>query len=194
MVKVISKKDLSFNLIRLEECNKSIKYPVGNNMSPVIDYALDAANTLHKLFKDDNIALIVRGTSGAIIGGIIANYLISTFGVQTRIFINRKPNEDCHAGNLEDMDIVLNHKETEPYRFVIVDDFISTGKTLQSIIEDVQNYIGYPFIFDALVVHNTFNYHEGCCKNAVPGDFILKEENTIAEEYLLTKFLNIICK
>lgn len=193
MTKVISKKDLTFNLVRLEECDKSIKYPVGNNMSPVIDYALDAANTLHKLFKDDKIALIVRGTSGAIIGGIIAKILMCDFGVQTRIFISRKPNEDCHAGNLEDMDIALNYKETEPYRFVIVDDFISTGKTLQSIIKDVQNYIGCPFIFDALVVHNTFNYYEGCCEDAVPGDFILEEENTIAEEYLLTNFLNIIC-
>lgn len=193
MTKVISKKDLTFNLVRLEECDKSIKYPVGNNMSPVIDYALDAANTLHKLFKDDKIALIVRGTSGAIIGGIIAKILMCDFGVQTRIFISRKPDEDCHAGNLEDMDIALNYKETEPYRFVIVDDFISTGKTLQSIIRDVQNYIGSPFIFDALVVHNTFNYYDGCCEDAVPGDFILEEEGTIAEEYLLTNFLNIIC-
>ena len=193
MTKVISKKDLTFNLVRLEECDKSIKYPVGNNMSPVIDYALDAANTLYKLFKGDNIALIVRGTSGAIIGSIIATHLMCTFGVQTKIFISRKPNEDCHAGNLEDMDIALNHKETEPYRFVIVDDFISTGKTLQGIIRDVQNYIGGPFIFDALVVYNTFNCYEDCCEDAVPGDFILEEENTIAEEYLLTNFLNIIC-
>lgn len=81
MTKVISKKDLTFNLVRLEECDKSIKYPVGNNMSPVIDYALDAVNTLHKLFKDDNIALIVRGTSGAIIGGIIAKILMCDFDV-----------------------------------------------------------------------------------------------------------------
>lgn len=81
MTKVISKKDLTFNLVRLEECDKSIKYPVGNNMSPVIDYALDAANMLYKLFKDDKIALIVRGTSGAIIGGIIAKILMCDFGV-----------------------------------------------------------------------------------------------------------------
>ena len=43
------------------------------------------------------------------------------------------------------------------------------------------------------MVYNTFNYYESCCEDAVPGDFILEEENTIAEEYLLTKFLNIIC-
>lgn len=193
MTKVISKKDLTFNLVRLEECDDPPHYPVGTCMTPVINYALDAAITLHKLFKDDNIALIVRGTSGAMIGGIIATHLMCTFEVQTKIFISRKPDENCHARSLEDMGEALNYDETEPYRFVIVDDFISTGATLKSIIKDVQDYIGCPFIFDALVVHNTFNYYEGCCEDAVPGDFILKEEDTIAERYLLTKFLNIIC-
>lgn len=194
MTKVISKKDLFPNLIRLKKCNEFIEYPVGNYMSSVIDYALDAANRLYKLFKDDNIALIVRGTSGAIIGGILAEMLICTFGVQARIFISRKHNEDCHAESLEDIDTALNYDEVYPYRFVIVDDFISTGATLESIIKDVQNYIGCPlFIFDALIVHNKFNYYKGCHKDAAPGDLILKEEDTIAEKYLLTNFLNIIC-
>lgn len=193
MEKIILEKDLFPTLIRLNRCNKALEYPIGSYMSSLLDYTESAANKLIELFPGDNVALIVRGTSGAIIGGLIASHLIHNAGICAKVIISRKPEDDCHATNLEGLDVVLNYKENTPFRLVVADDFICTGSTIYHIVRDVEFYIRQPFIFDALVIHTALIYNKNIKGDRISGDMILHEEGTIAEEVLLTKFLNILC-
>ena len=193
MVKIISQKDLFPNLIKLDTLGVDIKYPVGSSMTFLLDYCESAASKLTQIFPMDNIAFIVRGTSGVMIGGIVASLLMDKAHICSKVIINRKTNEDCHASNLEGLKSVLNYEEINPFRLVVIDDFIGTGKTIYNIVNDVESYIGGPFIFDALVINNKFIYKEYMGDKGTPGDLILAEEGTIAEKILLTKFLNILC-
>ena len=99
MEKFISQDGLFPNLIKLEYYYP-IGYPIGITMSSLVDYTENAAKELARLFPGDNIAFIVRGTSGAMVGGLLAEYLIRNTGVCAKIIINRKSNEDCLAENL----------------------------------------------------------------------------------------------
>ena len=193
MEKIISQKDLFPKLIKLHNCFLPIEYPIGSYMSTLLAYTESAAQELVKLFPGDNIAFIVKGTSGAMIGGLMAEYLVHNTDVDVGVFINRKPNEDCHASNLECVESILNYDGNIPFRIVIADDFISTGRTIYNIVRAVESYINGPFIFDALVIHNKLICDEHIDNKGVPGDLRLPEEGTIAEEMLLTKFLNILC-
>lgn len=192
MEKFISQDGLFPNLIKLEYYYP-IGYPIGITMSSLVDYTENAAKELARLFPGDNIAFIVRGTSGAMVGGLLAEYLIRNTGVCAKIIINRKSNEDCHAENLEGIDEILNYDENYPFRIVIADDFISTGKTLYDIVDAVESFMGSSFIFDALVVQNRLICDESMGDKGKSGDLRLAEDNTIAEEILQTKFLNILC-
>lgn len=192
MQKIIPQKDLFPNLIKLDNCFATLTYPIGSDMRVVLDYSEAVANKLIELFPGDNIALIVRGMSGAIIGGIIASHLMHNANICSKIIISRKPEDNCHASNLEDLNSVLNHKEDNPFRLVIADDFICSGSTLYNIIKDVESYIKQPFIFDALIVHNKLicDEHDD---EGTSGALMLSNENSITDEILLTKFLNILC-
>ena len=192
MEKFISQDGLFPNLIKLEYYYP-IGYPIGITMSSLVDYTENAAKELARLFPGDNIAFIVRGTSGAMVGGLLAEYLIRNTGVCAKIIINRKSNEDCHAENLEGIDEILNYDENYPFRIVIADDFISTGKTLYDIVNAVESYMGSSFVFDALVVQNRFICDEGMGDKGKSGDLRLSEENALVEGLLQTKFLNILC-
>ena len=192
MQKIIPQKDLFPNLIKLDNCSTALTYPIGSDMRAVLDYSEAAANKLIELFPGDNIALIVRGMSGAIIGGIIASHLMHNANICSKIIISRKPEDNCHASNLEDLNSVLNYEEDNPFRLVIADDFMCTGSTICNIVEDVESYIKQPFIFDALIVHNKFIYDEGDNEGA-SSNLMLFNENSITDEILLTKFLNILC-
>lgn len=192
MEKFISQDGLFPNLIKLE-CYYPIGYPIGITMSSLVDYTENAAKELARLFPGDNIAFIVRGTSGVMVGGLIASHLIHNVGVCAKVIINRKPSEDCHAENLESIEEVLNYSENFSFRIVIADDFISTGKTLYNIVNAVESYMGSSFVFDALVVQNRFICDEGMGDKGKSGDLRLSEENALVEGLLQTKFLNILC-
>lgn len=193
MEKIISQKDLFPKLIKLHNCFLPIEYPIGSYMSTLLSYTESAAQELVKLFPGDNIAFIVRGTSGAMIGGLMASHLIYNAGICAKVIISRKPEDDCHATNLESLEVVLNYNENAPFRLVVADDFICTGNTIYKIVRDVEFYIRQPFIFDALVIHSTLIHNKCIEGNKVSGDMRLHEEGTIGEEVLLTKFLNILC-
>lgn len=193
MDKIISQEDLFPNLVKLHGCYDSICYPIGSYLPSVLNYTESAAKKLAQLFFRDNIAFIVRGTSGAMIGSLMARYLIDNAKVCAKVIINRKPNEISHADNLECIEGVLNYEGDNPFRIVIADDFMSSGETIYNIVNAVESYIEGSFIFDALVIHNKFICDEYVEDIGRPGDLILPKECTIVEEVLQTKFLNILC-
>lgn len=78
--------------------------------------------------KPDFIA--VRGISGTVMGGAL---MLST-GV--KLAIVRKPNDGTHSGyNVEHA--LYSRQDKPPLRYVIVDDLISTGSTVEAIREAI---------------------------------------------------------
>lgn len=191
MEQIIPKKGFPI-LTKLCKCPSPLRYPTGYYMPSVIEYAKDAAETLINLFPGDNIAIIARGSSGSIIGGLIANYMLQSSEITVKIIISRKSQESCHTLNLDGIEEVVNFSEDNPFRIIIVDDFFDTGDTICSIVKNIEKNLNYPFIFDALVIHNSF-FGENTGIIRYNDSLQVKDVTKEVEDILLTKFLNILC-
>ena len=100
---------------------KLIEYPVGTHISYNISIIKSMANYIKRKFPEGTISLWCRGSSGAIIAGIISSNL------KRKVFIRyiSKNNEKRHDKNNHNYETDIN---------IIVDDFICTGKTIDEII------------------------------------------------------------
>ncbi len=103
-------------------------YPVGEYIHDWIEKAKIMVAEFKKIesFRDRPVNIICQGSSGAIIATIFAD------AIPGSIISNvKKPGETSHSGSFfEYSPTAVN---------VIVDDFISTGKTMQRIYEFIQS-------------------------------------------------------
>lgn len=109
-----------------------IPYPVGARMTITMEKVKDMAEKLKKIFPADSLPLNgtdkpqlifnVRGSSGAILSGLITPFL-----TEYEVVINyiRKSGERHHGSD----DIFLNVN----YPWIIIDDFIDSGETVNDI-------------------------------------------------------------
>ena len=110
-----------------------IDYPFGCNWNN--DYIKESANVIYKKYKNNNISLVVRGTSGATIAGGIMSEL------------HRKNNENYHGFNLQGLDKFS--------RIVIIDDFMDTGFTIKNILINLDTFFDSIYNkYDMLIVGN----------------------------------------
>lgn len=125
-----------------------LDYPVGIHIQKNKPFINKYIRIIKKYFPDRTISLIVTGSSGAIIAGVIATK------VNCEIIYVKKEGEESHASHA---DLPKNQIK------IIVDDFVQTGATIQRILNT------FPLlIFDALIVggsidtdafdFNRFNY------------------------------------
>lgn len=100
---------------------KLIEYPVGTYISYNTPIIKNMASYIKKKFPEGTISLWCRGSSGAIIAGIISSNL------KRKVYIRyiSKDNEKRHDKNNYNYNTDIN---------IIVDDFICTGKTINEII------------------------------------------------------------
>lgn len=125
---------------------RQFDYPVGQfiteNLPIIEEYCNKLQQLIDKSFQDKNIVLCCKGSSGAIIAGIIASKVKIS-----KIVHVKKDGETSHGGTsyyLNSWDIA-----------VIVDDFVCSGNTVNSIYEK----LGCRKI-DVLMVNNyTFELH-----------------------------------
>jgi len=141
-----------------------IQYPVGTDIKGTMIAVKNMADAIKELYPlHENMKygfnLFVRGSSGAIIGGLICEYL-SNYPI--RICHIKKEGESSHFNSS-----YLTNREAA--KNIIIDDFISTGETVniiyQKMIDSEINNV------DLLIV-----------------------SGTIYESYLQFKPLNIICE
>jgi len=131
-----------------------IPYPVGARMTKTMNKVKDMADNLRRIFPADSLPLNgddkpqlifnVRGSSGAILSGLITPFL-----TEYEVVINyiRKGGERHHGSD----DIFLN----EAYPWIILDDFVDSGETVNDIYNKmVGDYHGheYPMRLDCLIV------------------------------------------
>ena len=107
-------------IVRLKTL-KLIDYPVGTFISYNTPIIKSMASYIKRKFPEGTISLWCRGSSGAIIAGIISSNLKG----RTCIRYISKNNEKRHDKN--------NHNYETDFH-IIVDDFICTGKTIDEII------------------------------------------------------------
>ncbi len=71
-------------------------------------------------------AIAVRGISGIVMGSIVAHVL------NLKLIVVRKENEDSHASyQVEGLSSDL--------KYVIIDDLVSSGRTVKTIMQDIKN-------------------------------------------------------
>lgn len=107
-------------IVRLKTL-KLIDYPVGTFISYNTPIIKNMASYIKRKFPEGTISLWCRGSSGAIIAGIISSSLKRRVDIR---YIS-KNNEKRHDKNTISYESNIN---------IIVDDFICTGETIDDII------------------------------------------------------------
>ena len=102
---------------------REMNYPIGPNIKVNLPIINNMYRYIKEKFPEGTITIWCRGSSGAIIAGIISSKLKG----RARIAYISKPNEK-------------RHDPVSPYQYlggynIIVDDFICTGKTIDDIIK-----------------------------------------------------------
>ena len=117
------------------------------NANDLQDIARMLANEINedkKNFRIDGIA--IRGVSGSVIGGILS-YL-----TDLPIVIVRKKETKRHSSlRVEYLDEDMRRKT---YRYVIVDDLIASGKTVDIIVEDIGKEMRKKAILQKIYLYN----------------------------------------
>ncbi len=123
-------------------------YPVGYNITNDTKYINLVKPVLLKLLKEsfphksNKIDIWVKGSSGAILGGMLATHL-----PEDRVTIKhiKKSGESSHHNNLS----LYGFNERVN---IIIDDFIESGKTINSINDELKNK---GVSCDILIIANT---------------------------------------
>lgn len=113
-----------------------VEYPFGVNWKH--SYIQQSAKAIFNTYKEDieegtSITFVARGTSGAMIAGAMLNELHNIDPTtKTYILIVRKEEDtSAHCSSLRGID------EVGTTRFIVVDDFIASGETIEAIIRDL---------------------------------------------------------
>lgn len=113
----------------------NIPYPVGRTMSITKEIVSEMSLKLKEIYpnKSEPLIFLVRGSSGAILAGIITSMMSEYDNIE--IMHIKKHGESSHSGNYYRFD--------KQYKSIILDDFIESGETVNSIynsvIEDNKN-------------------------------------------------------
>ena len=130
-----------------------IEYPFGVHWKH--SYIQQSAEAIFNTYKEDidggtSITFVVRGTSGAMIAGAILNQLNNINPTtKTYILIVRKEEDiSGHCPSLRGIEI------TSATRFVVVDDFIASGETIEAVIQALDRWLDPSNKYDMLCVSN----------------------------------------
>lgn len=129
-----------------------VLYPVGQHFSlGNFNYIREAAYSINKVFPIGKLILVVRGHSGSILAGGIA-YILKRKDRDVLISVSRKT-ESTHGVNLEGISSFI----PDDTHIIVVDDFVDTGKTIETILKDLTGRIKGIEVFDMLCVANCWD-------------------------------------
>ena len=112
-------------IIEDDRIEYDMSYPVGKNMENLLENTkVFTELIMEHAPKDQQLNFLCRGSSGAIIAGIVASSLPKEY----KVIINhiKKKGETSHDNGLR-----LNMEDFN----IIIDDFIASGRTVNSIYE-----------------------------------------------------------
>lgn len=121
-----------------------VEYPFGVHWKH--SYIQQSAEAIFNTYKEDieegaSITFVARGTSGAMIAGAMLNELHNINPTtKTYILIVRKEEDtSAHCSSLRGIDGVGTT------RFIVVDDFIASGETIEAVIQDLDRQLGVSY-------------------------------------------------
>lgn len=134
-----------------------VKYPFGVYWKHA--YITQGAKAIYDTYKKDveegvSITFVARGASGAMVAGAMLNELHHTDPfIKAHILIVRKESDtSAHASSLYGIN---TEEET---KFIVVDDFIASGETIEAILQEMDKYFELPWHpackYDMLCVSN----------------------------------------
>ena len=133
----------------------AVEYPFGVHWRH--SYIQQCAEAIFNTYKEDieegtSITFVARGTSGAMIAGAMLNELHNINPTtKTYILIVRKEEDtSAHCSSLRGID------EVGTTRFIVVDDFISSGETIKAIIQKLDMHF-------AKVMYSPINKYDMLC-------------------------------
>ena len=132
--------------------NCRILYPVGQHFSlGNFNYIREAASSINKVFPTGKLILVVRGHSGSILAGGIA-YILKRKDRDVLISVSRK-SESTHGVNLEGISSFI----PDDTHIIVIDDFVDTGNTIETILKDLTERIEGMKVFDMLCIANNWD-------------------------------------
>ena len=164
-----------------------VEYPFGVHWKH--SYIQQSAEAIFNTYKEDiekgtSITFVVRGTSGAMIAGAMLNELHNINPTtKTYILIVRKGEDiSAHCPSLKGIN------EVGTTRFIVVDDFIASGKTIKAIIQDLDKQLGR-------IYHPSNKYDMLCISNFIEAKTLKKSQyhNYKKWKEICSRFKYVVC-
>lgn len=165
-----------------------VRYPFGINWEH--SYIQQGAEAIFNTYKEDiekgtSITFVARGTSGAMIAGAMLNELhnINPTTKSCILIVRKKEDTNAHCCSLEGIDGVCNT------RFIVVDDFIASGKTIEAIIQELDWY------FTSVAHHPTNKYDMLCVANSIEARALKKNSCAGYRKWkgICSRFKYVVC-
>ena len=164
-----------------------VEYPFGVHWEH--SYIQQSAEAIFNTYKEDieegtSITFVARGTSGAMIAGAMLNELHNINPTtKTYILIVRKEEDtSSHCSSLRGID------EVGTTRFIVVDDFIATGETIEAIIQDLDKQLGVSY-------HPSNKYDMLCVSNFIDAKSLKKNSCDDYRKWkvICSRFEYVVC-
>lgn len=107
-----------------------MQHPIGTHLSENLPYIKAMTKLIRKHPNLDNLVLVCRGSSGAIISSIIAINLVP---IPPIVYLRKD-------GELGHTHFNRSYLEDISKEFVVVDDFIASGETINNIVKTLKEY------------------------------------------------------
>ena len=166
----------------------NVEYPFGVHWKH--SYIQQSAEAIFNTYKEDiqegtSITFVVRGTSGAMIAGAMLNELHNINPTtKTYILIVRKEEDtSAHCPSLKGI------HEVGTTRFIVVDDFIASGETIEAVIQELDMY------FDKVMYSPINKYDMLCVSNFIDAKTLKKNSCDDYKKWkgICSRFKYVVC-
>lgn len=164
-----------------------VVYPFGINWE--YDYIKKSTRIIYDTYKSEieegtTMAFVARGTSGAMIAGAMMNELhnIDSLAKSCIIIVRKENDTSAHCSSLKGIEDLNNA------RLVVVDDFISSGDTILSILEELDKYY-------EIIPSPKEKYDMLCVSNFIDARSLKKKYNSSYDTWkaICSRFDIVVC-
>lgn len=161
------------NIIRKSNLERRMDYPIGQYISDNLGLINNMSEAILKEFVNDKemvVNLIVRGSSGSIISALVSDKMTNK-GWDCKIYHIKKDGESSHSQVFS----IRRHGVN-----IILDDFVSSGETVNAIYEKAYA-INKDIVIDLLIVSGWFYEFD---MNFIPKTIICGDMSSTTEVLL----------
>ena len=169
-----------------------VEYPFGVHWEH--SYIQQSAEAIFNTYKEDieegtSITFVARGTSGAMIAGAMLNELHNINPTtKTYILIVRKEEDaSAHCSSLKGI------YDIGTTRFIVVDDFIASGETIEAVIQALDRQLGNRQL--ELGYHPSNKYDMLCISNFIDAKALKKNSCNNYRKWkgICSRFKYVVC-